>query len=55
MMNAALRAFIRERAGRRCEYCRLHEGDADFLSFHIEHVVAKQLSLQRDHRGLPAA
>ena len=31
MMNAALRAFIRERAGRRCEYCRLHEGDADFL------------------------
>jgi hypothetical protein len=26
MMNAALRAFVRERAGRRCEYCRLHEG-----------------------------
>ena len=41
MTNAALRAFIRESAGRRCEYCRLHEGDADFLSFHIEHVVAK--------------
>ena len=42
MMNAALRAFVRERAGRRCEYCRLHEDDADFLSFHVEHVVAKQ-------------
>ena len=41
-MNAALRAFIRERAGRRCEYCRLHEDDADFLSFHVDHVVAKQ-------------
>jgi len=41
-MNAALRAFVRERAGRRCEYCRLHEDDADFLSFHVEHVVAKQ-------------
>src|SRR5271157_5319895 len=42
MMNAALRAFVRERAGRRYEYCRLHEDDADFLSFHVEHVVAKQ-------------
>ena len=42
MMNAALRDFVRERAGRRCEYCRLHEEDADFLSFHVEHVVAKQ-------------
>ena len=42
MMKAALRAFVRERAGRRCEYCRLHEDDADFLSFHVEHVVAKQ-------------
>jgi len=31
MMNAALRAFVRERAGRRCEYCRLHEDDADFF------------------------
>ena len=41
-MNAALRAFVRERAGRRCEYCRLHEDDADFLAFHVEHVVAKQ-------------
>ena len=41
-MTAALRAFVRERAGRRCEYCCLHEDDADFLSFHVEHVVAKQ-------------
>jgi len=42
MMNAALRALVRERAGRRCEYCRLHEDDADFFSFHVDHVVAKQ-------------
>jgi hypothetical protein len=41
-MNAALRGFVRERAGRRCEYCRMHEDGADFLSFHLEHVVAKQ-------------
>ena len=36
MMDAALRGFVRERAGRRCEYCRLHEEDADFLAFHEE-------------------
>jgi hypothetical protein len=42
MMKAVLRAFIRERAGRRCEYCRLHEEDDDLLAFHVEHVIAKQ-------------
>jgi hypothetical protein len=42
MMSSALRALVRERAGGRCEYCRLHQDDADFLSFHVEHVVAKQ-------------
>jgi hypothetical protein len=41
-MNAAVRAFIRERAGRRCEYCRLHEDDAQYQVFHVEHVIAKQ-------------
>jgi len=47
-MDAAPRAFVRARAGRRCEYCRLHEDDADFLSFHSEHVIAKQHG-GRDH------
>src|SRR5438093_8329469 len=42
MMDAALRASVRERASRRCEYCRLHEEDADFLTFHVEHIIAKQ-------------
>jgi hypothetical protein len=42
MMEAALRRYVRERAAHRCEYCHLHEDDADFLAFHIEHVVAKQ-------------
>ncbi|HKB03509.1 MAG TPA: HNH endonuclease signature motif containing protein [Gemmataceae bacterium] len=41
-MDAALRAFVRKRAGRRCEYCRLHEDDDDFLAFHVEHVIAMQ-------------
>ena len=41
-MDAALRAFVRERAGHRCEYCRLHEEDDDLIAFHVEHVIAKQ-------------
>src|SRR5262245_22578976 len=41
-MDKALRAFVRERAGHRCEYCRLHEEDDDFIPFHITHVIAKQ-------------
>jgi hypothetical protein len=41
-MTRALRAFVRARAGRRCEYCQLHEDDTEFLMFHVEHVVAKQ-------------
>ena len=41
-MNAWLRRFVRERAGGRCEYYRLHEDDADFLPFHVEYVLAKQ-------------
>jgi hypothetical protein len=42
MMDAALRAFVRERASRRCEYCRLHEDDYDIFAFHVKHVIAKQ-------------
>lgn len=42
MIDAALRNYVRQRAGRRCEYCRLHENDADFLAFHVEHIVARQ-------------
>jgi hypothetical protein len=42
MMDAALRDFVRERAGHRCEYCHLHEEDAGRLAFQIEHIIAKQ-------------
>jgi len=41
-MKAALRALIRERAGRRCEYCHLHEDNSDYFTFHVEHVIARQ-------------
>ena len=41
-MKRSLRQFVRERAGRRCEYCHLPDAAAPAASFHIEHIVAKQ-------------
>lgn len=41
-MKASLRAQVRARAGRRCEYCRLHEDDLPFWPFHAEHVIARK-------------
>ena len=52
MMDAALRAFVRERAGRRCEYCYLHEANAGRLAFQIEHIIAKQHGGTDDPGGL---
>ena len=37
-MDANLRAFVRERASRRCEYCRFPESFA-YHTFHVEHIV----------------
>ncbi len=41
-MDAALREFVRSRAGHRCEYCGLAQSLSPFALFHIEHIVAKQ-------------
>jgi hypothetical protein len=41
-MSRSIRALVRARAGRRCEYCRLHEVDLPLFSFHIEHILAKK-------------
>jgi len=43
-MDAKLREFVRERAGLRCEFCRLPQAFSE-LRFHIEHVIPRQ------HRG----
>ncbi len=39
-MDARTRQLVRERAGLRCEYCRLPES-ADEWPFHVDHVVAR--------------
>lgn len=40
-MDLALRELVRERAGYRCEYCRLPQ-EVSELRFHIEHVLPRQ-------------
>jgi hypothetical protein len=42
-MDATIRAFVRMRAGNRCEYCRLRQEHID-LPHHVEHIIAKQHS-----------
>jgi 5-methylcytosine-specific restriction endonuclease McrA len=38
----ATRDLVRRRAGDRCEYCLLPQQAMPLLSFHVEHVIAKQ-------------
>jgi 5-methylcytosine-specific restriction endonuclease McrA len=40
-VDKSTRARVRERAGNRCEYCRLHQEDSPLAALHVEHVVAK--------------
>lgn len=37
-MNPALRRFVRDRAERRCEYCRLPDLAPLLIRFHCEHI-----------------
>lgn len=41
-MDAALRNRVRRRAGQRCEYCHLPQAAAPFITFHVEHITARQ-------------
>ncbi len=41
-MDASTRELVRRRAGRRCEYCQLHEDDDPLFPFQIEHIIARQ-------------
>ena len=36
------RRLVRRRAGNGCEYCRLPQAAAPFLTFHVEHIQAQQ-------------
>jgi hypothetical protein len=41
-MDATIRELVRRRAGDCCEYCHLPQDATPFITFHIEHVIAKQ-------------
>lgn len=41
-MDATQRREVWERAGHRCEYCRLRQIDEPGQRFHVEHVIARQ-------------
>jgi len=41
-MDAATRRLVRRRAEGRCEYCRLPQAAQPFVTFHLEHIIAKQ-------------
>ena len=40
-MEARKRRLVRANAGRRCEYCCIHEDDEAY-SFHLEHIIPKK-------------
>lgn len=41
-MDDSIREFVRRRAADRCEYCRLPQGACPVLTFHVDHILAKQ-------------
>ena len=41
-MTPAQRESVRQRAGGRCEYCRLPDAALDSADFHVEHIVARK-------------
>jgi hypothetical protein len=51
-MKGSIRALVRARAGRRCEYCRLHEADLPLYPFHVEHIIARKHHGDSDPRNL---
>ena len=53
-MDAVTTQLVRERAGHRCEYCRLPQ-EFSGLRFHIEHITARQHGGTDDIRNLALA
>jgi len=54
-MDAATRRLVRRRAQERCEYCRLPQAAQRFVTFHVEHIIAKQHGGSDDPDNLCAA
>lgn len=54
-MTEAVRRFVRERAGHRCEYCQLHQDDSPLAALHIEHIRPRKHGGTDDEENLALA
>jgi len=41
-MDAKTKRFVRERAGRSCEYCHLHQDHSPLVPLQIKHIIPKK-------------
>lgn len=53
-MEADTQRLVRERANGRCEYCRVRQDDFT-ITFHVEHIVARQYHGSNDESNLALA
>jgi len=54
-MDQATRLRVRQRAGNRCEYCRISQNDEPIYSYQIEHITAKKHGGSEDDANLALA
>jgi hypothetical protein len=54
-MKRPQRQLVRERAGHRCEYCRLPLAAVPLMRFHVEHIFAKQHGVNDNPENLALA
>ena len=52
MVELAARAAVRQRAGGRCEYCRLPESLGE-IAFHVEHIDEDMVARAADRQSRP--
>ena len=54
-MDSALRKFVQDRAGNRCEYCGIRQQDDPYIRFQLEHIVPRQHGGNDDPSNLAPA
>ena len=54
-MDQATRQRVRQRAGDRCEYCRIPQDAEPFFTYQIEHIIAKKHDGSDDDGNLALA